>query len=265
LATAAFDLEVGAIAADVFAVNPDPVIDVRTVGHGQHRVVVVDGFYRHPERVLALVDELQFREDVRSEVALPLLRAVARAELGHLVPMIRAYARQKNLVSSDAMWFVVQGMWGNTPLKDRQRLPHNDPTAAALVYLNRPEDCAGGTGLYRHRPTGLEVVPLRADARMVELARDLGYPACRLNRRTASYVEMVARVVYDTRQANRDGSMLNGGNEYWDLMDLIEMRFNRLVVYDARIPHTVYLEPGSFEDVPRLVQMLGIEFDENVW
>ena len=59
--------------------------------------------------------------------------------------------------------------------------------------------------------------------------------------------------------------MLNDGNEHWELMKLVEMRFNRLVVYDGRIPHTVYLEPGSFEDVPRLVQMLGIEFDENVW
>ena len=265
MATAAFDLEVGSIPADVFAVNPDPVIDVCTVGHGQHRVVVVDGFYRYPERVLELVDTLQFRDDPRGEVALPLRRGNAPADLSHLVPILRAYARQDNLVNSDAMSFVVQGMWGNSPLTARQRVPHNDPTAAALVYLNRPRDCSGGTGLYRHRPTGLELVPLRADARMVELARDLGYPPCRLNRRTRSYVEMLKRVVYDPRQANRDGSMLNDGNEHWELMKLVEMRFNRLVAYDGRIPHTVYLEPGSFEDVPRLVQMLGIEFDENVW
>lgn len=250
-----------AVPAEVFAVNPHPTISERCVGTGRHRVIMVDEFYRYPERVLDLIDRLPFSEDARGELALPVRRAVARADLRHIEPLIRSYAGQEPLAQGGELWFVAQGMWGNAPLSPRQRIPHNDPTAAALIYLNRPEDCSGGTGLYRHRPTGLEIIPLKADARMVRLARDLGYPPLRLNHRTENYVRMIERVVYHPRQGNSDGSLLNKGNPYWELMALIEMRFNRLVVYDGRIPHTAYIEPGTFEDMPRLVQMLSIEFD----
>ena len=42
------------LASEAFALNPDPVVHERRIGRKQ-RVVIVDGFYRYPDRVAALV------------------------------------------------------------------------------------------------------------------------------------------------------------------------------------------------------------------
>jgi Family of unknown function (DUF6445) len=250
--------------SEIFALNPNPTIHERRVGRGRHRVLIVDNFYQFPERVLGLVDELEFFDDPKITLSFPGRRAIAPANLSHLIPVIMRYTRKTEPALRDNMLLSVQGLWGNTPLTPRQLVPHNDPTATALLYLNRPEDCSGGTGLYRHAATGLELVPLSPDEQMFELARELGYPVTQLRTRDG-YVAMTERVIFNTRFANRDGSMLNQGNEYWELMELIEMRCNRLVVYDGRIPHTVYFEPGTFEEVPRFVQMLSLKLDGEGW
>lgn len=253
------------LSSEVFQLNPHPEVRNLRVGRGHHRVVVVDDFYLHPERIVPFIDRMSFVDDRRRGLALPVSRAVVRLELGKVLAAVRAYARESRLRNVAEEWFVVQGMWGNTPLKPHQRLPHTDPAIAAYVYLNQPKDCSGGTALYRHRPTGLELIPFTADKHMVQLALDFGYPPLQEGRRTRNYVEMVQRVVFHPRQANPDGSMLNDGNRYWELMLLLEMRFNRLIIHDGRIPHTAYIPPGSFEEVPRLMQMLSIEFDESLW
>ena len=51
-----------------------------------------------------------------------------------------------------------------------QRQPHIDQGATAMVYLNPDELCAGGTGLFRHRPTGLERIPINVTSELVQLA-----------------------------------------------------------------------------------------------
>ena len=253
------------LSSEVFRLNPHPAVRELKVGHGGYRVMVVDDFYLDPEGILPFIDQMSFVADRRRGLALPVSRAVVRLDLRHVRAAVRAYARERRLRDVAEEWFVVQGMWGNAPLKPNQRLPHTDPAIAAYVYLNRPGDCSGGTALYRHRPTGLELIPYTADKHMIQLARDLGYPPLQENQRTRNYVEMIQRMVFHPSQANPDGSMLNDGNHCWELMLLLEMRFNRLIIHDGRIPHTAYLQPGSFEEVPRLMQMLSIEFDESVW
>ena len=172
-----------AFGADIFALNPKCTVQERRVGLGQHRVLVVDDFYRYPERVLDLVDELVFFDDPSITLSFPGLRAIAAADLRHVVPVIMQHTQKTEPPARDNMLLSIQGLWGNTPLTPRQRVPHNDPTATALLYLNRPEECSGGTGLYRHEPTGLELVPITPDDRMYALAIELGYPARQLRTR----------------------------------------------------------------------------------
>ena len=248
--------------AEVFALNPDPEVQEIRVGRGKHRILIVDGFYKYPERVLGLVDKLVFFDDPKITLSFPGRRAIASADLRHILPALMRYTGRKPPDSDDNMILSIQGLWGNTPLRARQRVPHNDPTMTALVYLNVPEDCSGGTGLYRHEPTGVELLPIRPDDRMRALARDLGYPLWQLKTQQG-YVQFTERVIFNTRFGNPDGSMLNAGNQWWTLMCLVEMRFNRMVVYDGRIPHTVYLEPGTFEHVPRYTQMLSLKLDDD--
>ena len=47
----------------LLALNPDATIDVRCVGHNRHKVVVVDDFYLHPERLRDLADRATYSRD----------------------------------------------------------------------------------------------------------------------------------------------------------------------------------------------------------
>ena len=66
---------------------------------------------------------------------------------------------------------VFQGITNkNYRLNIGQQQPHIDQDITAMVYLNPADSCVGGTGLYRHRPTGLERVPIVPDQEIQSLA-----------------------------------------------------------------------------------------------
>jgi hypothetical protein len=42
-------------------------------------------------------------------------------------------------------------------------------------------------------------------------------------------------------------------------MHLVEMKFNRLVIFDGRIPHSQYIKPGQFDETLRLNQVVYLQ------
>jgi len=85
---------------------------------------------------------------------------------------------------------------------------------SGILYLSRPEDCQGGTGFYRHIPTGTDRVPTT-----IEGLNDLGF---------SSYDE------FRRATANRDSA----DRSTWDMVMNVPMRFNRLVLLQPWFWHT---------------------------
>lgn len=83
------------------------------------------------------------------------------------------------------------------------------------IYLSRPEDCHGGTALFRHKRTGLEGLHDAADVKRT--ARRLGIKDA----------ELRALVWRDAKVASK-----------WELTDLVQMRFNRLIVFNSQRFHS---------------------------
>jgi len=85
----------------------------------------------------------------------------------------------------------------------------------ALLYLNDSATCHGGTGFFRHKETGLEGFhDLAAVARVME-------------RRRLDKTELLARIDADARHGDR-----------WEQTDLLQMKHNRMVVYNGRRFHS---------------------------
>lgn len=102
---------------------------------------------------------------------------------------------------------------------------------AALLYLNPPEQCSGGTAFYRHKPTGLDALP--SDAAVQMLGMELG--------------RFHNTMTNETK--NPDS---------WDMVGFVGMKFNRLITYPSkmwhsRFPHASF---GKTKQNSRIVQVV---------
>jgi len=88
--------------------------------------------------------------------------------------------------------------------------PHVDLShVSSFLYLNLPAQCMGGTAIYRHIPSN----------------------ALTINQNTPS-LEPLCKIPLT--------EPLLSSTEEWCLEDLVEMKFNRLVVFNARTIHKIH-------------------------
>lgn len=211
---------------------PEANIDVRRMGREGEPLVVIDNFS-------GLADEL--------------LEAGRNAEYqaaGASYPGLRSWADPSYLDRRrELMMQVLQSVFGFTrgvkldvstfslvtlreeELAPRQRVPHYDHSAGEIIaimhYLLGPE--TGGTAFYRHRRTGFETItPEREDTYNAALAQDereYGMPAARY---------------------------FHGNSEWFELIDEIEAKRDRLVLYRGRQLHSgVIPDPAALTADPR--------------
>jgi hypothetical protein len=110
---------------------------------------------------------------------------------------------------------------------------HVDPSFwSGILYLNRPEDCRGGTEFYRHIPTGTDQVPIT-----IEGINAMGY---------ASYAEMREQIL------QKDAT----DRSKWELTMTVPMRFNRLVLLRPWLWHTSGPGFGDSVENGRLVYLM---------
>ncbi len=110
---------------------------------------------------------------------------------------------------------------------------HIDPSHwSGILYLSRPQDCAGGTEFFRHRATGSDRVALNA----AELAA-AGY---------ASMDDMHREII---EKDSIDDSK-------WERTMQVPMRFNRLVLLRPWLWHTAGPAFGDSVENGRLVYLM---------
>ena len=252
------------IRSDLLAINPHQKVSIQRVGRGQHQVVVVDDFYQYPEEILQVALSLPYTD---------------RFEIVGNFPGVRArldHEHRKLVESMSAIWgcplftffapqpVVFQGIkTGNYRLNIGQRQPHIDQDITAMVYLNPADSCTGGTGLYRHRPTGLERVPPIPDGTIRQLADQLEL-SDEFFTSPEGYENFQNSMIFNPLFACRDNTYINDGNEYWELLELIEMRPNRLMMFDGRCFHSQYIQSGDYNQAFRVNQILYLSQKKNL-
>lgn len=227
--------------AETFAVNENLEIQVKNVGDTEYKYVVVDNFYKNPEKVRELSLMIPPTTNERILTNLPSDYHSGRINAFYIMDplgpvfekifkeglpeIFRTYPPGRILESFRDATFMVNVMSSeNLP----PRLPHMDFPAdnifASLIYLNTPEECAGGTGFYS------------------------------FNGQMKGFAHSV----------NADGTgqpdhFVTDDLGDWKLVDMVEMKWNRMVMYPQSIYHSAYIKPGMFTgDNYRLNQIFFI-------
>jgi hypothetical protein len=238
--------------ADLFALN-DSALCVEHRAIAGRPVFVVDGVYRHPERVRDFALNLDF--DLRAGMYPGRLASVAGGTdaLLRLVNSLVADQGRSLVIHPDyrgRLTFALLGEFGRD-LRPLQRQPHFDGFCdfAAVLYLSRPEDCQGGTSFWRHRRTGLEYAPTKGDPRSQALLDSFG---------ARDEWNLISKMMKDGLAEVGPG-YLTESNGRWERLDVVEMRCNRLVMYDGRLFHSVHVPSAEWQPDPtrpRLTQNL---------
>jgi hypothetical protein len=245
-----------AIRPDLFTINPQHQVTRVHVGEGRHQVVVVDQFYRYHDDVLQLALELPYTDRFEIVGNFPGVRASLNVETGELIHALSTLWGCPLSPFFNPQPVVFQGIKTHGyRLNVGQRQPHIDQDITAMIYLNPAQSCMGGTGLYRHRPTGLERVPIMPEHTIHRLADQLELSEEFLNS-PEGYENFQNSMIFNPLFARRDASFINEGNEYWELLHLIEMKPNRLIIFDGRCFHSQFIRPGDYDQAFRVNQIL---------
>jgi hypothetical protein len=244
------------IRQDLLAVNPHHAVSVQRVGQGMHQVVIVDGFYQYPDEVLQVALDLPYTDRFEIVGNFPGVRASLNIENRQLVDTLSSLWGRTLFPFFSPQPVVFQGInTQNYRLNVGQRQPHIDQDITAMIYLNPADSCTGGTGLYRHRPTGLERVPIMPDATIRKIADQLEL-SDEFFTSPEGYENFQNSMIFNPLFACRSNTYINDGNDYWELLKLIEMRPNRLMMFDGRCFHSQYIQPGDYDQSFRVNQIL---------
>jgi hypothetical protein len=177
-------------------------------------LLVFDDFWSKPQDLVAESKRLRY---VRSH----LNRSNWISRKSTRAPSVSTRVARLARVSA-VRWFAGSGTYRKTTRAEVERTKnaffcHSDGAAnfVSLLYLSPPRDCHGGTGMYRHLETGLDGL------------HDLAVVQQRLRELDLTFDELV-RVL--DRDAHRPRA--------WQLTDFVEMKHNRLVLYNGSRFHS---------------------------
>jgi len=219
---------------DVFAVNNNLKLNIVEIGPLQSKIVIVDDFYKNPNlvRKLALDIPPSYKRNLLN--GLPGGRIDVSYQLDHLADpineiLLKVYftEEERTSIDSSGIYRIFESTTFCCNVMQSSNLPPTNPHVdlkdayryAAIVYLNTPEECAGGTSFYTYN--GVQ---------------------------EGSDPTTIPKTEYIT-----------DSSDLWEMIFLAEMKYNRLVIYEQNILHTAYVKPGMFEnDLYRINQMFFI-------
>jgi hypothetical protein len=135
--------------------------------------------------------------------------------------------------------FFALATWGLERFEPLQRIPHYDqpnPKALAMVhYLCKGQ--GGGTAFFRHRATGYESIDgIRREGYMLSVAGEI----------------------------ERDNQLLinyaGPDTPNYEMVDHVEMRFNRIVLYQSHLLHCALFDGARLSDDPRTGRLTANSF-----
>lgn len=248
----------------------DMDIQVVELGDARYPALIVDGFFRDPDHVRSLALSLRYQNPPG---LYPGYWACLSLPLAELVPFLYEhyahwyYPSAQSMEKQGLSWqfFRNERQREGDPPRPIARRPHVDTgLLVGLVYLNLPSDCRGGTSFFRHKATGAEqLMPAEVfDGRPL-----MGGPAAdpalqdRLWRHGAGEPferQLAAGHVKDYADYWRQVSQTPGDEHDhiidscggWELTRVVEMKFNRLLLFPGFAIHSTHFRDAWFGHSP---------------
>ena len=234
---------------EVLKINKDyeyKVIDIEG-----NKVTIIDNFYSNPDMIREIAlngtgNRLLNKERPGYRITIPIGWDNHKEE--YIQNYVNILKKTWKDTDSDLVnWPKVQRLtfniqkaytkWPSYSNEFLEQQPHvdvvdkNSNFVNSLVYLNKDNEWKGknGTGIYRHKSTGLTSVP------------------------STIMSDPNGSKFWDNELSN--GGWISESNDFWELEYLIEMKYNRMVFYSGNLFHSVYMNDMDFMDIPRIVQV----------
>ena len=213
-------------------------IDKTVIGDTDIPCIVIDNFYEDIEKVREFANSLPYTKSQYICNSSPGKRVRLELDIREIQKIAINLLEVPNWLLIDVEPRVIfNKMRSDDVLSANQTNPHVDThrghsvnfNVAMVGYLNKPEECSGGTGFYRHKGTGIFDVK---------------------NKHQASNV-----INYFEGKTTNYGKFMSESNEDWELIDLIEMKSNRAIFYPSNVFHSPYITEGDFTEYDRFTQL----------
>lgn len=204
-----------------------PDTQIRMVGDERTPIIIIDQAIAAPE---ALIDAARHtaKFDVDARFAYPGVRADLPDDyVDALLPAVLTLLNEVYAIPSGLEPELIHRLFSliSTPPEDLallQRIPHFDTLNrfyfASVHYLN--PGIYAGTGLFRHRPTGFERI---------------------FDDRYSTYVQSAQ--AYMRANGSPTAQYINSTTDHYEMIEEIEYRPNRLVIYPGNLLHSGLIQP----------------------
>ena len=223
-------------------------VEIRKVGNERTPVILIDNLLEDTRELIDAACRQDFQHTAEwgyPGVRCSLPDTYRETVLDKLIPLIR----ETYSVPESCSFKTIHSLFSLVAqppetLSLLQRMPHYDTTRefyfASVHYLN--PGTHGGTGIFRHKPTGYErLSPER-------------YP-----------LFVAAAKKHVAAHGEPPPAYINGSTDHFELVEAFEYRPNRMVIYPGNILHSGMIEPArdiSMDPVSgRLTANLFIDFD----
>jgi len=223
-------------------INPHANVEMRRIGREGHPLLVIDDVLLHPGALVDFAAATPFGPPrmpaypgLNAELPDGYLQAVFHA-------LRSSFARGFGLAPETPVHvtgFLALATFPLEQLQPRQRIPHYDfvipGNLAVLHYLGRAP--GGGTGFFRHDATGFELID---------------------GDRRETYGDHVERELAEA--GDRLDSFTGPSTPNYTLIDQVEARFNRLIVYRSASLHCALFDGAQLSDDPRAGRLTANSF-----
>lgn len=240
----------------MFEVNKDAnIILITDIGPDKRRAIIVDDFYLNPDEVrdYCLSNEL-ITKDKNSTLLGGLAGSRVYCEDDRVRTNLKTFfddvcfdtniwGKKKNLDSYEESWkkagFMCNVVNDSTLIdKPEAAIPHQDSYSEGIqfgcvIYLNTKDECSGGTGFYSFN-----------NMMCLNESDECGIPV-------PQNVNMMSKEeIYNYIKLNVESG------DRWRIEHLVDMKYNRMLLYESNILHCPYVELGKFKDFNRINQVL---------
>ncbi|MFN6969711.1 MAG: DUF6445 family protein [Rheinheimera sp.] len=215
-------------AADLFMMNPVLQPQVLLVGEAQTPVLIIDDLAADVHALLQNAALADFQQDVhsyypgvRAMLPRPYVISVLNA-VYQWIYQVYQIPPDRRLKPQDIYYSLITT--AETDLKPLQCLPHfdsTDPYYFALLHYLSPEP-HGGTGLFRHRPTGFE--------KITQVEQERYFQAAQLH--LSLHGSPAQRYCVQS-------------DDHFELYQTLAYRQNRLVIYPGNLLHSSLVNPAT--------------------
>jgi len=221
-------------------INDTLNFQVMEVSDEKHVIVVIDDFLKNPDDLLSILEKVAVPKRKEGEKLYPGVMGRIPFTFPQICKTFSYVASEICEIKTNRIDLQLNLLKGGEPCSGYSIMPHVDnPNLLAFnLFLNPEEECRGGTSFYNHLPS-------ESNFSLRNISNDFEQGVA-FEKQNKTYLE---------EYNNDDITILDStliDNNTWKEEIMVDMKFNRMVIYPSYYFHSAYIEKDWFTDSPRV-------------